>query len=88
MAPGHYSQSCEIVQKFPDKYAQNDDCMNHIHRQYTHTFTNTHIFAQISYKRHFFRCSANKEIWLLATISRAVKLYMNFLINMPRTMTA
>ena len=45
MRPGGYSQSCDILPEFRDKYAQNDDCMNHIHRQYTHVFTYTHIFC-------------------------------------------
>ena len=36
----------------------------------------------------FFRSSANKEICDLEAIRRAVKFYMNFVINMPRTMTA
>ena len=61
-----------------------------VHRQYTHTFTYTHILAQISCRptRHFFRRSANKEICDLDAIRRAVIFYLNFVINMPRTMTA
>ena len=47
-----------------------------------------HICAQIGYKRHFYRCSANKEIWLLATIRRAVIFYPDFVINVVRTVTA
>ena len=89
MRPGGYSQSCDILPEFRDKYAQNDDCMNHIHRQYTHTHSHTRIFfAQISCTRHFFRSSANKEICDLEAIRRAVIFYLNFVINMPRTMTA
>ena len=38
-----------------DKYSQNDDCMNQIHRQYVHTHSQKRIFfAQISCTRHFF----------------------------------
>ena len=36
----------------------------------------------------FFRSSANKEICDLEAIRRAVIFYLNFVINMPRTMTA
>ena len=46
------------------------------------------FFAQISCKRHLFRSSANKEICDLEAIRRAVIFYLNFVINMPRTMTA
>ena len=81
MRPGGYSQSCEILHEFRDKYAQNDDCMH------THSQTRTFL-AQISCKRHFFRSSANKEICDLEAIRRAVKFYMNFVISMPRTMTS
>ena len=91
MRPGGYSQSCDILPEFRDKYAQNDDCMHH----YTSTvYTHIHIdptrifFAQISCTRHFFRSSANKEICDLEAIRRAVIFYLNFVINMPRTMTA
>ena len=43
---------------------QDGHSVNRNYRQYTYTFTYTHICAQISYrpKRHFF---ANKEIWQL-----------------------
>ena len=86
MRPGGYSQSCDILPAFRDKYAQNDDCVTRIHRQYTHTFTYTHFFfAQNSCKRHFFRSSANKEIFDLKAIRRAVIFYLHFVINMPRT---
>ena len=44
---------------------------SYVSEVYTHMYACTHICAQIGYKRHFFRCSANKEIWLLATIRRA-----------------
>ena len=88
MRPGGYSQSCDILPEFRDKYAQNDDCMNHIHRQYTHTFTYTHIFCADQLYTSFFRSSANKEICDLEAIRRAVIFYLNFVINMPRTMTA
>ena len=46
---------------------------------YTHTFTYTHICAQICYKRHFFRCSANKKIWHLEAIRRATLRIASFL---------
>ena len=36
----------------------------------------------------FFRSSANKEICDLKAIRRAVIFYLNFVINIPRTMTA
>ena len=49
-----------FLPEFCDKYDQNDDCVNRMYREYTHTFT--HMCAQISYKRHFFRCSANSLI--------------------------
>ena len=44
---------------------------------YTHTFT--HICAQICYKRHFFRLSANKNIWHLEAIRRAALRIASFL---------
>ena len=46
------------------------------------------FLAQISCTRHFFRSSANKEICDLKAIRRAVIFYLNFVINIPRTMTA
>ena len=46
---------------------------------YTHTFTYTHICAQICYKRHFFRWSANKKIWHLEAIRRAALRIASFL---------
>ena len=88
MRPEGYSQSCDILPEFRDKYSQNDDCMNQIHRQYTHTFTITHIFCADQLYTSFFRSSANKEICDLKAIRRAVIFYLNFVINMPRTMTA
>ena len=89
MRPGGYSQSCDILHECRDKYAQNDDCMNHIGIDSIHTHSHTRIFfAQISCKRHLFRSSANKEICDLEAIRRAVICYLNFVINMPRTMTA
>ena len=74
MPPGGYSQSYDFLPEFHDKYDQNDDCVNRMYRQYTHThtFTYTHICAQISYKRHFFRSSANEEICHLEAIRRAM----------------
>ena len=57
---------------FRDKCQQNGHCVNRIYRQYTHTFTYTEICAHICYKRHFFRCSANKKIWHLEAIRRAM----------------
>ena len=88
MRPGGYSQSCDILPEFRDKYGQNEDCMNHIHR-HIHTHSHTRIFfAQISCKRHFFRSSANKELCDLEAIRRAVVFYLNFVINMARTNTA
>ena len=69
MRPGGYSQSCDILPEFRDKYGQNEDCMNHIHR-HIHTHSHTRIFfAQISCERHFFRSSANKEICDLKAIA-------------------
>ena len=44
---------------------------------YTHKFT--HICAQIYYKRHFFRCSANNKIWHLEAILRAALRIASFL---------
>ena len=41
--------------------------MHPMYRQYTHMYACTHICAQIGHKHNFFRCSANKEFWLLAT---------------------
>ena len=35
-------------------------------------YTHIHIHADLCKKRHFFRCSANKKIWHLEAIRRAV----------------
>ena len=51
--------------------------LNTILLAYTHTFT--HICAQICYKRHFFRCSANNKIWHLEAILRAALRIASFL---------
>ena len=89
MPSGGYSQSCDILPEFRDKYAQNDVRVNHIHRHYTHTFTYTHIFgADQLYTSLFFAALRIWKIWHLEAIRRAVLFYMNFVINMPRTMTA
>ena len=72
----------------PSNGGQNGHCVNRMYRQYTHTSAYTHICAQIGYKRHFYRCSANKEIWLLAAIRRAVIFDPDLVINVVRTVTA
>ena len=67
---------------------QNGHCVNHIYRQYKHTFTYMHICAQICCKRHFFRYSANKKIWHLEALRRAVIFDVDFVINVVKTVTA
>ena len=57
-----------------------------LYRQYrpTHAFTYTHNLCAdqpLKRKRHFFRCAANKKIWHLEAIRRAVILDVDFVIN-------
>ena len=86
---GHYSQSCDLRPQFHGKCGQNGHCVNRMYRKYTHMYACTHICAQIGYKRHFFRCSANKEIWLLATIRRAaLRIASSLQISQTRTKSA
>ena len=67
---------------FPDKCGQNGHCVDRIYRQYTHTFTSMHICAQISRKSlNVTFSAANKEIWHLEAIRRAVIFDMDFVIN-------
>ena len=68
--------------------SQHGHCVNRIYRQYTHTFTYTQICAHICYKRHFLRCSANKKIWHLEAIRRAMIFDVDFVINFVKTVTA
>ena len=50
---------------------------------YTHIHIHTYLCADqpLKPRRHFFRCAANKEIWHLEAICRAVIFDVDFVIN-------
>ena len=54
---------------------------------HTHSHTRIIICAHICYKRNFFRCSANKKIWHLEVIRRAMLFDVDFVINVVKTVT-
>ena len=59
---------------------------SYIYQQYAHcTHINIHAYLcsdqPLKRKRHFFCCTANKEIWHLVAIRRAVIFDVDFVIN-------
>ena len=56
---------------------------SYIYWQYTHIHIHAYLCPDQSLKpkRHFFRCAANKEMWHLEAIRRAVIFEVDFVIN-------
>ena len=70
---------------------QNGHCVNRtpVYIASIHTHSHIRIFVgRSANKRHFFRCYANKVIWHLEAIRRAVIFDVDFVINAVRTVTA
>ena len=54
---------------------------SYISAVYTHIHAYLYADQPLKRKRHFFRCAANKEIWHLKNIRRAVIFDVDFMIN-------